>query len=178
MMPDHLTDITDLSAASAPQRPARVSARALIRHLRSPGSGLLGQFVRFGLAGGLVTLLYVTMTTVLSQLIGLPFQVALGIGFVSALLLHFTLQRLFVWIHYAGFALPMRHQVGRYLAMAGTQYGCTAASTAMLPSLLGVSTEIVYLATMAVVTTTGFLVMRFIIFHGKTSSPGPTVKVG
>jgi putative flippase GtrA len=107
---------------------------------------------------------------VLSQLVGLPFQVALAIGFVSALLLHFTLQRLFVWVHEDGFALPLRHQVGRYLLMAGAQYGGTAASTAVLPGALGAPTELVYLATMAVATTAGFLIMRFIIFHG-TASP-------
>ncbi len=112
-----------------------------------------------------MTLVYLTITTVLSQLVGLPFEAALAIGFVSALLLHFTLQRLFVWTHYEGFALPFHHQVGRYLLMATAQYGCTAASTVVLPSTIGLPTEVVYLATMAVVTTTGFLLMRFVIFH-------------
>jgi putative flippase GtrA len=147
--------------------------QALVRHLRSPRSGLVGQLVRFGLTGGLVTIVYLTVTTVLFQVVGLPFEAALALGFVSALLLHFTLQRLFVWIHEDGFALTFRRQVGRYLLMAGTQYACTAASTAVLPGVLGVPTEIVYLATMAIATTTGFLVMRFIIFHGGTSAPEP-----
>lgn len=147
----------------------RARARAMLLYLRSPQSGLRGQIVRFGLAGGLVTLLYLTVTTALSQLLDLPFEIALAIGFCCALLLHFTLQRLFVWSHSDGFALPMHHQVRRYLVMAGTQYGCTAASTAVLPGALGVPTELVYLTTMVVVTTTGFLVMRFIIFHGNVS---------
>jgi putative flippase GtrA len=160
--------LPDLSQTAPP--PWRVrdlsDARALIRHVRSPHSGFLGQLVRFGLAGGLVTLLYLTVTTVLSQVVGLPFEVALIIGFISALLLHFTLQRLFVWVPSDGFALGMSHQVRRYLLMAGSQYGITALSTAVLPSALGVSTELVYLGTMVVVTSTGFVVMRFIIFHG------------
>jgi len=126
---------------------------------------LLGQLVRFGMVGGLVTLFYLAVTTILYQVVGLPFQVALAIGFTFSLLLHFTLQRLFVWIHIDGFALPFRKQVGRYLAMAGSQYGITVASTAILPGALGISTEVVYLATMAVVTTVGFLLMRFVIFH-------------
>jgi putative flippase GtrA len=141
-------------------------ARALAQYLRSPRSGLLGQLFRFGLTGGFVTVVYLTVTTVLSQAVGLAFELALAIGFVSALTLHFSLQRLFVWIHDDGFALRFRHQIGRYLLMAGAQYGCTAAATAVLPSALRVPTETVYLATMAVATTTGFLVMRFIIFHG------------
>jgi putative flippase GtrA len=149
--------------------------RGLFRGLLSPQSGLLGQLVRFGMVGGLVTLFYLTTTTLLYKVAGLPFQAALAIGFVASLLLHFTLQRLFVWMHADGFALPFRHQVGRYLVMAGTQYGCTVAATALLPSALGVATEIVYLATMAIVTIAGFLLMRFVIFHagGKSGAYGP-----
>lgn len=155
------------------------SIRATVGHLRSPRSGLLGQMLRFGLAGGSVALLYVTVTTVLSQVFGLPFQVALAIGFASGLLLHFTLQRVFVWIHHDEFALGLRNQVGRYLTMAAAQYGVTAASTAVLPSVLGLSEEVVYLMTMVVVTTAGFLLMRFVIFHAEpldasaSASPEP-----
>jgi len=101
-----------------------------------------------------------------------PFQLALAIGFASGLLLHFTLQRVFVWTHHEEFALGLRNQVGRYLTMAAAQYGVTAVSTAVLPGLLGVSTEVVYLATMVVVTTAGFLLMRFVIFHAGPSQPG------
>jgi len=147
-------------------RPGVGDAPALVRYLRSPRSGLLGQLFRFGLTGGFVTLVYLTVTTVLSQLAGLAFELALAIGFACALTLHFSLQRLFVWIHDDGFALRFRGQLGRYLLMAGAQYGCTAAATAVLPGALSVPTEAVYLVTMALATTTGFLVMRFIIFHG------------
>jgi putative flippase GtrA len=150
----------------------------MIRRLLSPGSGLLGQLFRFGIAGGFVTIVYLSVTTVLSQVLGLAFEAALAIGFVSALLLHFTLQRLFVWIPEAGFALPFRRQVGRYLVMACAQYASTAAATAVLPGALGVSTEFVYLAVMAVVTTTGFLVMRFIIFHGTATGETSSVRPG
>lgn len=145
----------------------------MVSALRSPKSGLLGQLVRFGLAGGFVTLVYIAITTLLSQVIGLAFELALGIGFVSALLMHFTFQRLFVWVHEDGFALSFRKQVARYLTMAGTQYACTVASTAILPGVLGISTEVVYLLTMAVVTGAGFLVMRFIIFHAEPGSSDP-----
>ena len=47
------------------------------------------------------------------------------------------------------------------------QYGVTAASTGLLPSALGVSAEIVYLATVAVVLSSNFLVFRHGIFHAK-----------
>jgi putative flippase GtrA len=136
--------------------------------LRSPSSGLLGQGTRFALAGGTVALVYLATTTVLADVAGLPFQIALAIGFSVGLSVHFTLQRTFVWIHHEEFALPLHHQVGRYLAVAAVQYGVTAASTSLLPSALDVATEIVYLATVAVVLSMNFLVFRNGIFHAKS----------
>jgi putative flippase GtrA len=147
--------------------------RATIAHLRSPRSGLLGQVVRFGLTGGSVALVYLTVTTTLYKVVGFPFQAALAVGFVSGLLLHFNLQRLFVWIHDEDFALALHHQVGRYLTMAGVQYGITAASTAWLPGALGITTEVIYLLTMVVVTASGFLLMRLVIFHARSDAVSP-----
>src|ERR1039458_4815150 len=108
--------------------------RELVRALRAPESGLLGQGVRFALSGGAVTLVYLGTTTVLADVAGLPFQAALAIGFSVAIAVHFTLQRLFVWTHHEEFALPLHQQAGRYLAVAAVQYGVTAASTALLPA--------------------------------------------
>jgi putative flippase GtrA len=149
------------------------------RSLRSPQAGLLGQGVRFALAGGTVALIYLTTTTVLADVVGLPFQAALAIGFCVGLMVHFTLQRVFVWTHHEEFALPLRHQAGRYLAVAAVQYGVTAASTSLLPSALGLPTEIVYLATVAVIVCTNFLVFRHGIFHSKpaTTDPATTSRV-
>jgi hypothetical protein len=39
--------------------------------------------------------------------------------------------------------------------------------------VLGISTEIDYLLTMAVVTSIGFLLMRFVIFHPRRRTVGP-----
>lgn len=126
--------------------------------------------MRFALAGGTVALVYLTSTTVLADVVGLPFQAALAIGFCLGLMVHFTLQRVFVWTHHEEFALPLHHQVGRYLVVAAAQYGVTAASTSLLPTVLGVSTEIVYLATVAVVLSANFLVFRHGIFHSKPAT--------
>ena len=135
--------------------------------LSAPDPGILRQGLRFALAGGTVALVYLTTTTVLAEVVGMPFQAALAIGFCVGLLVHFTLQRLFVWRHYEEFALPLHHQAGRYLVVAAIQYGVTVASTSLLPAALGVSTELVYLATVAVVLSTNFLVFRHGIFHAK-----------
>lgn len=155
------------SVGSMPTGKVR-DARALASTLRSPDSGLAGQGTRFAIAGGTVALVYLLTTTVLAEIVGTPFQLALAIGFCVGLFVHFTLQRTFVWVHHEEFALPLRHQIGRYLVAAAVQYGVTAASTDLLPGALGVPTEIVYLATVAVVLSTNFLVFRHGIFHAKT----------
>ena len=67
--------------------------------------------MRFALSGGTVALVYLATTTVLASVVGLPFQAALAIGFCVGLVVHFTLQRLFVWTHHEEFALPLGHQV-------------------------------------------------------------------
>ena len=65
---------------------------------------------------------------------GVTFQLALAIGYATAVLAHFSLQRFFVWVHHEEFALPFRAQVGRYTLVSGAQYAMAVAVTATLPS--------------------------------------------
>ncbi len=146
--------------------------KSRVRRLLARDSGVLGQGVRYALTGGVVSLVYLLTTTTLALVVGVPFQVALPIGFGLGLLVHFTLQRVFVWGHGDSFALPLRHQVGRYLVLAGTQYGLTAASTSLLPSALGLPTEGVYLGTALLITCTNFLLFRHRIFHARALGVG------
>jgi putative flippase GtrA len=146
--------------------------RALAGRLLSPASGLLGQGMRYALAGTVVALVYLLTTTVLAVVVGIPFQEALPIGFAVALCVHFTLQRMFVWVHQEEFALPFRHQARRYLMVAGAQYGVTAASTSLLPGVLGLPTEIVYLITVLCLTSANFLLFRNVVFHPEPTEDG------
>jgi putative flippase GtrA len=142
---------------------------------RSPAidtGGVFGQGLRFALSGVIVALVYLLTTTLLALVLSLPFQVALPIGFCLAIGVHFTLQRYFVWGHGEHFALTFRRQAGRYLVLAGTQYAVTAASTSLLPSALGLSTEAVYLITVLFVSVINFMVFRNGIFHPERSLPG------
>jgi putative flippase GtrA len=143
------------------------------QNLRSPASGFLGQGTRFVCAGATVALLYVAITTLLSSVVGVPFQVALAIGFSVALMLHFTAQRVFVWTHHEEYALPLPHQAARYLPVAAAQFGLTAASTALLPSVLGIPVETVYLATVALLAGASFLMFRYVIFHAHPTVEDP-----
>lgn len=135
------------------------------RVLLTPASGLAGQGVRYAASGVVVALVYLLTTTLLAEVVGLPFQVALPIGFVAGVSVHFTLQRLFVWVHEEDFALPFAHQTRRYLVVVGAQYAITATTTSLLPGVLGLSTEVVYLITVLLLATANFMLFRTVVFH-------------
>jgi putative flippase GtrA len=137
--------------------------------LLTPDAGLLGQGVRYIVGGCTSAFFYLLSTTLLALVVGLSFEVALAIGFSLAIALNFTLHRVFVWVHHEEFALPLRRQFGRYITLAGTQYGLTAASVAVLPGVLGLPTELVYLATAVLLATANFMIFRNGVFHPKAS---------
>jgi putative flippase GtrA len=126
---------------------------------------LFAQGIRFALSGVIVSIVYIAITTVLAEVSHLEFQLALAIGWCAAVSIHFTLQRLFVWAHEARFALPFAHQVGRYMLVACAQLGVTVTSTAVLPAVLGLPAEAIYLMTAVLLTLINFVVFRNGIFH-------------
>jgi putative flippase GtrA len=136
-------------------------------HLRSPDSGTVGQGVRFALAGVVVGLIYLAVTTVLADVAGLPFQVALLCGFGTALCVHFTLQRRFVWVNDSEFAHGFSKQIGRYLLVTGTQYVVTVAATSILPGVIGVSVTLVYYATVLAIASVNFVLFRSKVFNSR-----------
>jgi putative flippase GtrA len=146
------------SAASSRLQPAQ----AFLRDMRSPEWGLAGQGVRFALVGGLVAAVYISTTTVLHDAFGVAFQIALVLGFTLGVVIHFTLQRVFVWRHHERFALAAHHQALRYLCMCFVQYGLTALSTSRLPGALGLPVEPVYL-----VSALGLAGLNFVVFRGR-----------
>lgn len=141
-------------------------ARAFLRDIRSPNWGLAGQGIRFAVAGALVALLYISVTTLLHEALGVRFQIALASGFLAGVALHFTLQRLFVWRHRQSFALALHQQALRYLLICAGQYGITALATARLPDVLGLPVELVYVTTVCAVAGANFMLFRHRVFHG------------
>lgn len=130
---------------------------------------VVAQGVRFAFSGVVVSIVYITITTLLSAVSHLRFQLALVIGWSAAVAVHFTLQRTFVWAREERFALPFGRQVRRYMIVAVSQLAITTATTTVLPSLLGVSAELVYLGTGATITLLNFLVFRNGVFHAGSS---------
>jgi putative flippase GtrA len=158
------------SRAQAKRRGAGRGALEFLRDVRSPRWGIYGQGFRFALSGAVVASVYATATTVLHEVCGLPFELALAIGYVVSAVVHYTLQRLFVWRHNEQFALAAHSQVARYLCVSLSQYGLTALATARLPGLLGAPVEAVYLTTMLILAVINFVVFRSRVFHA-----GPAV---
>lgn len=126
---------------------------------------LRAQAVRFVLAGGIAAVVYIAITTFLAEALHLQFQIALVIGWLTGVGVHFELQRKFVWAPHETFALPIGHQILLYLLMCGSQFALMLASTAVLPGVLGVPVEIVYLASTAVLALVNFVMFRNKIFH-------------
>lgn len=126
---------------------------------------LIARIARFAVAGGFVAAAYSATTTILSEVLGAPFQLALVIGFAAALTAHFTLQRRFVWVRSDSFALPLRAQLTRYLAVSVLLYGTTALVTAVVPGLVDVPVLAVYFVWTALVSCANFYVLGQRVFH-------------
>jgi hypothetical protein len=125
---------------------------------------LYGRAARFVIAGGAMSIFYLGLTSILT-VIGLAFQAALVVSFVSAVALHFTLQRLFVWSQHGKYALPWHRQLKRYLPLVSVQYVTTAGATAILPTWIGLPVLAVYIGITVAYSLFNFLFFRTRIFH-------------
>ncbi len=141
------------------------TGREFLRDIRSPRWGLAGQSLRFVMSGGVVALVYAATTTLLHAALGLPFQLALVLGYLLSVAVHYTLQRLFVWRHDEEFALRARSQLVRYLCVSVSQYALTAVATAKLPRLLSAPVESVYLVTIFALALVNFAIFKTRVFH-------------
>jgi putative flippase GtrA len=125
----------------------------------------LPTFGRFAMVGALVALTYTGLTLLFSGPLAVPIAIAIAVAYVLAVTLHFVLQRTFVFAHVDRFGLTVGQQVKRYLVIGGSQYVVTAAAATLLPGPLGVPEQAVYLGTVAVFSTVGFLLLRHRVFH-------------
>jgi hypothetical protein len=116
-----------------------------------------------------MSIFYLALTALLA-IIGVPFQAALLVSFLSVTALHFTLQRVFVWSRRGKYALPLRQQLQRYLPLVTVQYLVTAAATATLPKWLGLPVLPVYIGIALSYSLFSFLFFRARIFHGAVES--------
>ena len=116
-----------------------------------------------------MSVFYLGLTALLA-ILGVPFQAALLVSFLSVTALHFTLQRVFVWSRRGKYALPLRQQLQRYLPLVTVQYLTTAAATAALPKWLGLPVLPVYIGIALFYSLFSFLFFRARVFHGAFES--------
>jgi putative flippase GtrA len=144
-------------------------ARKSREHSGVSNDSLSGRAARFVIAGGAMAIFYLGLTSLL-VVIGMPFQAALIVSFLAAVVVHFTLQRLFVWSRRAEYALPMRQQLRRYLPLVVVQYITTAIATAILPKWMGLPVLAVYIGFALVYALINFLFFRARVFHAAIES--------
>ena len=89
---------------------------------RLPHPRVLSKFVVTGALVGCTNIGLVTLLVVL----GMPIQIALALGFIVAITMHFTLNRQWVFAEDSGYALHFSRQGLRYLLIAGISYAGTA----------------------------------------------------
>lgn len=142
------------------------TVREVARH------SLAGSTLRFGIAGGIVAVVYLGIPLLLDGALGVAIQIAIPIAYVLAVSLHFNLQRHFVFRHVARFALSKREQIMRYVAIGAIQYPLTALSTALLPAALGLSHRAAFVATSLAISLTFFIVLRTHVFHARDALDG------
>ena len=120
---------------------------------------------RYVVAGTIVGLFYMGSTVLLSSVAGFAMPVAIGVAYFFTVVLHFTLQRLYVFRHVESFALQARHQAGRYVVLGAVQYAINTAATELLPKPLGLSPEVVFVLTTGTLSVLSYLLLRLAVFH-------------
>jgi putative flippase GtrA len=138
---------------------------------------LAGPGIRYVIAGSIVAVVYLGLPVGLYDGAGVPVEAAIPIAFALAIVLHFTLQRAFVFRHITTFALSTRAQIRRYGVIAAVQYPTTAALTALLPSLLHLPQRDCFVIITLSMSLVSFTVLRTRIFHGHRA-PGQPQSVG
>jgi len=133
---------------------------------------LIAQVLRFAGVGAFIMCLYLGVTAGLSELAGVPFQVAVAVGYFTGVAVHFVLHRIFVFASDDEYALSVGGQLLRFVVLVIGQYAVTAGSVALLPNVLGVDRLYVWLGTVAVVTPVAFVLLRTRLFH-PSAAPEP-----
>ncbi len=137
-----------------------------VRSLRTLlGHELTGPLIRYAMAGGCVAVVYLSLPLFLHDVVGMPIETAIPIAYAIALILHFNLQRHFVFHHIDEFALTKRGQIARYAVIAAVQYPTTALATAFLPGLLHISSDVAFLTITPTISLITFLLLSSHVFH-------------
>jgi putative flippase GtrA len=139
--------------------PATARVEALRRHPTTR------RLVRFALASGIVQVVYAALMVLLLVALDTPRQAALAVGYAGALIVHFTVNRHFVFVKDDGYEHGLGSHTGRYVFAAAFNYAITAAALAALPGLLGVEPIIAWLIVTATLGLSNFALLGRVVFR-------------
>jgi putative flippase GtrA len=131
--------------------------------------------VKFAITGGLVAVVAFACMTVQLTVLGVPGQLALVITYLIQTVVHFSLNRQWVWHGEGHYALHVTAQGRRYLCVVLVSYAVNAVSLATLPGWLGVPELAVYFGVTALLAVISYLIFRFWVFERVVPGPPPTL---
>lgn len=143
-----------------PHRAGRLSARL-------PRPAVLSKFAFTGAFVGLTHLGLVSLLVIA----GMPIQIALALGYGVALVVHFTMNRQWVFASDGGYALHLSGQGGRYLVLAGFSYLVTAVASAVLPDLLGIHELAAFALSAIAMAGVSFVLLNLWVFRAAPPEP-------
>lgn len=91
----------------------------------------------------------------------IDYRISVSLAYVITVVCHFSLHRFFTF-EAAGQELV--HNVGKYLAMLGLNYGITITTAWFVVEVLGLSPYLGVVASTAATACTSFLVMKYFVF--------------
>jgi putative flippase GtrA len=139
-----------------------LDSRRAIALRRHPTVQRLG---RFALSGVAVQAVYAALMAVLLLGLDLPRQLALAISYAGALVVHFTLNRQFVFASGDGYAHGLSSHGKRYVLTAIVVYGVTALALAVLPEALGLAPYVAWFLVTMVISVLNFLLLGRFVFR-------------
>jgi putative flippase GtrA len=143
------------------ENPTAITSSASTLTQRLPNVWVM---IRFLLAAGTVTVVHLSLVTTM-VLLGLSIQPALAIAYVVSLIIHFTLNRQWVFASDDGYAFHLNAQGTRYISVAIVSYGLNAIGLAVLPALLGIPELAAFFLLTFGVGCVSFFVLRRWIFR-------------
>ena len=120
---------------------------------------------RFALSGVVVQSAYAALMAVFLLGAGLPRQLALVLAYAGALIVHFTLNRQFVFAPSDGYAHGLSSHGKRYLVTAVVVYGVTALGLAVLPGALGIAPYLAWLTVTVTIGVLNFMLLGRLVFR-------------
>lgn len=94
----------------------------------------------------------------------IDYRISVSLAYVITVVCHFLLHRFFT---FEAAGQELAHNVGKYLAMLGLNYGITITTAWCVVEVLGLSPYFGVIASTAATACTSFLVMKYFVF-GKT----------